>query len=264
MMSNQYVGEVVLPCEGEGPRTYRVALDVASGALLSVQIKTGQAWRPLSAGFQEVLQDALINVYDALRNPVGAGLTPATPLDILMTGNSTMYTWARRRGLFDSWLPVTPDDRMRLALTFWDELTAHDLLPEGVFERFGERTLTDLFHLYHAVVEGCPMEWRPEESRVLEVIKGLPNAQCWAAMLMPLSDFGPALRPVAVPAPRMLSRSETELESSVATLLRGVDEIRRSVEGHEFDRACIQMRDSIHLATKTNQLANSMADALNL
>lgn len=53
----------------------------------------------------------------------------------------------------------------------------------GIADEHGARTLADLMYLQEAILEDGFIDNHPDESKVLEIVQGLPSGEQWAQFI---------------------------------------------------------------------------------
>lgn len=69
------------------------------------------------------------------------------------------------------------------AATFFRELLDSTETLTGIAEEHGARTLADLMYLQNAIANGGFIDHYPGESKVLDIVRGLPSGETWAKFI---------------------------------------------------------------------------------
>lgn len=69
--------------------------------------------------------------------------------------------------------------RIGFANHFMEELLESVETLTGIAEQHGARTLADLFYLHSAILNDSFIDSLPNESKVLDIVQGLPSARLW-------------------------------------------------------------------------------------
>jgi len=120
----------------------------------------------------------LANVVGVLLKSLPDGAPQELPIEGLTLTDVNPVVREKIEGLlaFES-LRATVDGPA--ARFFAELLEAHQCLTD-LADKYNARTLADLFYLHSAIHKRTSIEVYPsDESRVLEVVKQLPSAECW-------------------------------------------------------------------------------------
>ena len=81
-------------------------------------------------------------------------------------------------------------DRIAMAQGFMAEVLDSVETLSGIADEHGARTLADLMYLQQAIMTGGFIEHIPGESKVLDIVQGLPSGKAWAEFI---EVYDPAL-----------------------------------------------------------------------